>query len=467
MQKEIYKSHNPTISIIIRSKNEERWIRHCFEALYCQTFQDFEVVVVDNNSTDKTLEKIQQFPVRKIVSVTDYLPGKALNLGIEQAEGDFFVCLSAHCIPVGDKWLENLVRAIEDNDNYAGVYGRQEPMSFTSPADRRDLLLVFGLDPKVQSKDSFFHNANSIIRRTCWENVPFDDKITNIEDRIWAQEMLNRGYQVYYEPNASVYHHHGIHQGGDEERVRNVVHIIGNQPETSKSGRLDADRLKIVAVIPVRGVTRNMGDKHQIYYTIKAALNSDYIDQVIVSTDSKKTAEIATKAGAVCPFIRPPELSEGHVNLEAVQQFTLEKLEQEAYYPDLFVHLEETYPFRQAGLLDGMIEHMLAEGYDSVIAARPESGWIWKETSDGGFERLDSGDVPREFKEKTLLGLHGLGCVTYPEFIRNKNMVGFKTGLFKVDYPLSGFEVRDTNSSKIGQLLFEAMKKKGTKKMIF
>ena len=159
------------------------------------------------------------------------------------------------------------------------------------------------------------------------------------------------------------------------------------------------------------------------------------------------------------PYV-PPELAKAHINLQAVQKFSLEQLEQDAYYPDLFVHLEETYPFRQAGLLDGMIQHLLVEGYDSVIAASPETGWMWKETHDDGFQRLDSGDVPREFKEEILLGLHGLGCVTHPEFIRNENMTGFKTGLYEVQHPLASFELRDSNTSQIGQILINAVKKK-------
>jgi GT2 family glycosyltransferase len=452
-------SPKPLVSIIIRTKNEERWITPCFEALFSQSYQDFEIVVVDNKSTDKTLDKIRQFPVDKIIRISDYLPGKALNLGIEKAVGHYIVCLSAHCIPVNSEWLETLMKTLDGGEQYAGVYGRQEPMSFTPSADRRDLMLVFGLDRKIQRKDSFFHNANSIIRRTCWEKVHFDQEITNIEDRIWAQEMLNLGYQIIYEPEASVYHYHGIHQDRNEERMLNVARIIESQPGHSKSGQIDANRLKIAAIIPVRGETMMLGDKHQVCYTIEAALKSRYIDRVIVSTDSEVTIEIARRSGAECPFIRPPEFSLAHINLQAVQKFSLEQLEQEAYFPDLVVHLEETYPFRQAGLLDGMILHLLAEGYDSVIAARPETGWIWRETPDNGFQRLDSGDVPREFKEKTLLGLHGLGCVTHPEFIRNENMTGFRTGLYTVEHPLAGFEVRDSISHKISVALMKIYKK--------
>ena len=63
-----------------------------------------------------------------------------------------------------------------------------------------------------------------------------------------------------------------------------------------------------------------------------------------------------------------------------------------------------------------------------------------------------------EFKEKTMIGLHGLGCVTHPEFIRNENMIGFKTGLYEVTHPLAGFEVRDPKSHKISEALINFYK---------
>ena len=45
-----------------------------------------------------------------------------------------------------------------------------------------------------------------------------------------------------------------------------------------------------------------------------------------------------------------------------------------------------------------MILHLLEDGYDSVIAARV-SGWLWHENTDGDFERIDSGDIPRKFQK--------------------------------------------------------------------
>jgi len=442
------------VSIIIRSKNEERWIGSCLNEIREQSYQNFEIILVDNKSTDKTVQKARKYNVTKIVEVTDYLPGKALNIGIKEAVGQYIVCISAHCIPTTRKWLETMVNAIEEDPSFAGVYGRQEPMSFSKPVDKRDLIIVFGLDRKIQKKDSFFHNANSIIRKELWDETPFDNEITNIEDRLWANEMLKKGYKILYEPEASVYHYHGIHQSGDAERLRKVVKIIEERNFNKESKKIELNGMNIVAIVPINKKPNRINNKYQLNYTIDSALGSKYIDRVVVSTDSQETAKIAEKAGAECPFIRPLNLSEAYVTLEKVQQFSLEKIEEEGYLPDLVVHLEETFPYRPNGMIDGMIEHLVQDGYDSVIAAKMLKGYLWQEDLDEGFIRLDSVDVPRDDKQKSLrasgIGIKGLGFVTHPEFIRNYNqIVPNKIGLYEVNHPLAGFEVRSEESAEL------------------
>ena len=56
------------ISIIVRTKNEERWISHCLKSIYDQNYPSFEVILVDNESTDNTLEIAKRFPIKKIIS---------------------------------------------------------------------------------------------------------------------------------------------------------------------------------------------------------------------------------------------------------------------------------------------------------------------------------------------------------------------------------------------------------------
>ena len=97
--------HNNLISIIIRTKNEERWIGLCIEQIKKQSYKNYEIILVDSISEDKTVEKAKRHGVNKVVEVKDYKPGKAINMGIEASKGEFIVILSAHCLPINNKWV--------------------------------------------------------------------------------------------------------------------------------------------------------------------------------------------------------------------------------------------------------------------------------------------------------------------------------------------------------------------------
>ncbi len=214
-------------SIIIRTKNEEKWIRRCLFAVSNQDSNNFEIIVVDNGSTDNTLEIVKQFNV-KIVHYNEnkYFPGKALNFGFNNSIGEYIVFLSGHCIPLNDKWLERLLVCFKEDDSIAAVYGRQEPLPDSNLFDKRDLWNIFGKEKRLQEEDYFFHNANSIIKREILSQIPFDENLPSIEDQAWAQKIISLGYKIFYEPHASVYHYHGVNQGYNEVRAEKQVEVI-------------------------------------------------------------------------------------------------------------------------------------------------------------------------------------------------------------------------------------------------
>jgi rhamnosyltransferase len=442
------------ISVIIRSFNEEKWIGACLEAVFKQVHPDFEVILVDNCSTDQTVKKAQRYPVR-LISIKEFLPGKAINDGIRQSDGEFVVCLSAHCIPVNERWLANL-QADFDDDKVAGVYGRQEPMTFTPDTDKRDLLTVFGLDKKVQLKDSFFHNANSMFRREVWDKIPFDESISNIEDRLWAREVIKAGYKLIYEPEASVYHYHGIHQNQNKERCTNVVRIIENlgKEDGYQLNHLNLADLNVVALIPVRGEMLMLNGRPLLEHAIASARQSKYIKQVIVSTDSEEHAAVARRCGALVPFIRKPDLSGEQVDLEHVYQYSIEEMEKNGIIADVIVALQVTYPFRPAGFIDELVLRLVREGLDSVLAVKPEFGSCWKKENEA-IRRIDPGYIPRKFKEPTYIGIDGLGCATYPLFLRTGRLLGDKVGILEIKDPYSSIEVRDKIGLKLAEQLAE------------
>ena len=213
------------ISVVIRAKNEAVWLNRCLTAVRNQTLPA-EIVVVDNESTDGS-DALYRRHGCIVLSLSDaeFSFGGALNRGIAASSGEYVAILSAHCVPLNDMWLYRLAANFRDPQT-AGVYGRQEPLPDTTDFDKRDLWTTFGVERRVQRKDFFFHNANAMIRRAVWERIPFDETLSGVEDRAWAREVLAAGHALIYEPAASVYHHHGIHQGRNEERAGRVVKVI-------------------------------------------------------------------------------------------------------------------------------------------------------------------------------------------------------------------------------------------------
>jgi len=443
------------ISIVVRTKNEERWITQCLNAVFSQDYKDYEVIIVDNESNDSTIKKASQFNIQKILTCKDYLPGRALNIGIREAKGNYIVCLSGHCIPVNDRWLSNLLRNFNESD-VAGVYGRQEPLAFTPDSDKRDLSIIFGLDRRIQKKDSFFHNANSAIRKSIWKDVPFDEMVTNIEDRIWAEKMLQKGYKIVYEPEASVYHYHGIHHAGDKTRCANVVKILEFlKPETKNNIHVKIENLNIIAIIPVKGKINYLKNKPLISYTIEQALASVYIKQVIVSTDNVELAKLSETLGAKAPFLRDASLSEDFVDIEKVLQHSLNKIEELKFFPDLVIYLEETFPFRPKQLIDDVIEQAVRNGFDSVLTVKKEYGSIWQEKN-GQIERIDKGNIPRKYKESCFIGIKGICCVTHPEFLREGSLFGERIGIYEIYNPYSSIEVREEADFRLAERLIDS-----------
>jgi len=438
------------VSIVIRTKNEERWISLCLKAVFDQDYRDFEVIIVDNKSTDATLTKARAFNA-KIIGIDDYLPGKALNLGIAPSKGEFICSISGHCIPVNNKWLSNLLKNFNDRE-VAGVYGRQESLPYTSDFDKRDLINIFGLDKKIQIKDSFFHNANSMIRRDVWEKIPFDEKVTNIEDRVWAREVLRRGYKIIYEPEASVYHYHGIHQDNNPQRCSNIIKILESL-ELKNDKKLDIKNLNVVTLIPIKGDIQHLNKRPLLEYTIERCKQSQFIKRTIVSTDNPRIAELAKILGAEAPFLRTQDLSTEYVDLEKVLQFSLDQIEKLNIFPDILVILEASYPFRQKDLLDNMIRQLVDRGLDSVIPVKPEYKSCW--TNKGEMERIDEGFIPRSLKEPLYVGLAGLACVTHPFFIREGRRLGDKVGFVEVSDPYSAIEVRSELDLEIAGKLID------------
>jgi len=201
--------NHPESSVVIRTFNEEKFLPDLLAAIEQQTYRDYETIVVDSGSLDRTREIAAQKADKLLpIESRDFTFGHSLNIGIQQTSGKYIAIVSAHTLPFNEHWLGNLIEPLRD-DNTAMVYGRQLGGRSSKFSEVQDMRRTFGLKRAVLQPPRFFaNNANSSVRKDLWQQHPFDEGLLGLEDIDWAKYWMERSYQVVYEPRAGLYHIH-------------------------------------------------------------------------------------------------------------------------------------------------------------------------------------------------------------------------------------------------------------------
>lgn len=125
--------------------------------------------------------------------------------------------------------------------------------------------------------------------------------------------------------------------------------------------------MKVLAVVPARGGSKGLPgknikpllDKPLIAWSIEQGLSCRYVDEVIVSTDDEKIAEIARQYGGIVPFIRPANLAKDTTPTADVLLHLIEEMEKRGQIYDYLLLLEPTSPLREVSDLDAAFMRLI------------------------------------------------------------------------------------------------------------
>jgi rhamnosyltransferase len=198
----------PSISIIIRCFNEEKHINKLLSGIKRQTRQDYEIILVDSGSTDATVSIASNYDVRLVsIDPEDFSFGRSLNLGCQEAHGEFLVIVSAHVYPIYEDWLERLLEPFS-NSSVGLTYGRQRGNETTKYSEHQVFAKWFPAQSDLNQSHPFCNNANAAVRRSLWEKVTYDELLTGLEDLHWAKQVMQLGCRVSYVSEAEIVHVH-------------------------------------------------------------------------------------------------------------------------------------------------------------------------------------------------------------------------------------------------------------------
>lgn len=117
--KKIRDYHQDPVSVIITASDQAHHLIHTLPVLLEQQYNNFEVIVVSDNSHDETAQVIEDFQKKysnlvfvNLDSSVSTIKGKKfpLSVGIKEAKNDIIVLTDAHCMPVSPYWLQNIAK---------------------------------------------------------------------------------------------------------------------------------------------------------------------------------------------------------------------------------------------------------------------------------------------------------------------------------------------------------------------
>lgn len=205
----VQSSDRKRVTVVVPAYNAARTIEQCLSALMGQSYprELFEVIVVDDGSTDQTSQTIKQFPVQYIHQ-NNQGPATARNAGAAAGIGDILLFTDADCVP-DPHWIEEMTTAFEDPQVMAvkGAYRSRQPEMVARFAqiefeERFDLLERAGTTDMV---DTYAAGYRAQLFR---ELGGFDTRfpVANNEDTELSYRMAAAGHRMVFAPRAIVFH---------------------------------------------------------------------------------------------------------------------------------------------------------------------------------------------------------------------------------------------------------------------
>lgn len=211
----------PSVSVIIPTLNASSDIGTLLDRLLSQTLRPMEIVVIDSDSNDDTLDIASSYPTVRTIRIdrAEFNHGLTRHKALLDTSGEFVCFLTQDALPASNEYLRNLIKPMLETDSIALVSGRQLPKEDARPFERLVREFNYPDAPSVRSssdlqrlgiKTFFSSDSCSAYRRSTYLSCGGFPEVETNEDMLIAAHFIAAGWKVAYEPSAAVYHSHNL-----------------------------------------------------------------------------------------------------------------------------------------------------------------------------------------------------------------------------------------------------------------
>lgn len=445
--------NNPTVTIYITNYNYGVYLEQAIQSILNQTFTDFELIIIDDGSTDDSKDIIEKYQDDENI-YTVFQENRGLNasnnIALNLSRGEYIIRLDADDY-FASQAIELMVSELNRNQGYALVfpdyYHVDENGNIIEEIKRHD----FTND--VSLFDQPAHGACTMFRTEILKSIGGYDEEFNRQDGydIWLKitelyRVKNISLPLFY------YRQHSKSITKNEKKLFRTRTKIINKNLNKK----DFEPLKVLSIIPVRGENTdpslkpldNIGGKELINWTIESALKSSLLENVVVTgNDLKLKNFVENNWGKKVIWIdRDENLSAMNTGIEKTAIDITKKYEQNYSKVDTILMLYIEYPFRSSMYIDQAINVMQLFKVDSVSTVRKDNDMFFIHTGEGlrPWHRSKNLRLERDELYRRSGGLH---LIRKEVLIKNKNMLYGKMGHVAIDEE-AAFKVKSKNSYK-------------------
>lgn len=431
----------PLVSVYITNYNYEKFIRQSIESVLAQSLKDWELIIIDDGSTDRSREIIEEFRDLERVTII-YQQNKGLNItnnvAMRVAQGKYLMRLDAddYLLPTA---LEKMVAPLEADPTLGLVfpdYYYVDAEGNITGEERRH-----NFEKEVSLYDQPAHGACTIIRLSFLKKLGGYNESFTCQDGydLWLKFIIHYSVKNVNEPLFH-YRRHGANLTTNEERILATRRAI-------KRTFLDLHSItdSCLAVVPVRNTRIKQqsiplfpwGDETLLSLKVKKLLGAKSTSKVFLISEDQEIIRYMRENFAheeqVVIMERPARLAGPNQTLGATVKLATDYAETQNWNYQYVMTAAVDYPFVEPEVFDDAVNTVALFESDSVLSVRPDNKAYYRHTGHSLEAILDQEKFTRLEREALYRAAGGLMVATKDSFLAHQKINAGKMSHIVVD----------------------------------
>ncbi len=373
----------PKVTVYITAYNYGKYIEEAVQSVLNQTYDDWELIIIDDGSQDNTKEILKKYHGNDRIEII-FQDNRGLtytnNVALKKSQGEYIIRLDA------DDYLDEnallvMANVLDNDDDLSLVYP-----DYYEVDEEGEILNIFRrkkIGTEVKLLDLPAHGACTMIRKSSLIEIGgYNEKLTRQD----GYDFWLRFIDKYKPSNVNLplfyYRKHGA------SLTCNMTKLLQTRQQLKRDfvkrhrkGKIP----KVLAIIPAvkksavypEIALKELAGQPLISYTIKEALKSELLDRIVVTTDDKNIIDYASSFEGITTIKRSGKISIPHTSIITTVEYVLEKLKNENYHPDAIMLLYIKAPMRRAEHIDKAIDTLIIHDTDSVVSVTEEKSFFY------------------------------------------------------------------------------------------